>query len=149
LGEPSTKDALVAALQDPDHNVRRTAVEALATFQDPRFIDLFIRLTKEPGGDTSIRRESTRALTAIQEPRSTEFLLECVRDFDTEVRQLAIRELGRRKERRAVPALIESLSDKEWGVRFAARSALAGISGQAFGDDAKKWQSWWSKQSKQ
>jgi hypothetical protein len=46
----------------------------------------------------------------------------------------------------AIPALVEALEDESGLVREGAASALTAITGQDFGQGAKRWQQWWEEQ---
>lgn len=68
--------------------------------------------------------------------------------LDPEIRKLAAISLGKKKEKRAVPYLIQSLTDSNEAVKKEAYTALKLITEKDHGPDQKKWQEWWDKEGK-
>ena len=81
-------------------------------------------------GDRTVRYAAIYDIAvAKDDPRSIEPLISTLNDPDLEIRSMAVRVLGFRKDRRAVPALITLLKDNQvWGI---AAESLGEI-----GDDA-------------
>jgi HEAT repeat protein len=86
------------------------------------------------------------------ETDTTEKLLRDLRRDDQFVRAAAIDLLGKRKERAAIPRLIELLTDgralpgsDNW-VGGHAANALSEITGRPFSTDPAEWRAWWAGQ---
>ena len=62
---------------------------------------------------------------------------------------MAIRALGIIGDRTAVPQMIHALYHNSDYVRWSAQIALVRLTGQNFGNDWKKWGSWWNSQNRQ
>lgn len=89
-----------------------------------------------------------RAVWPLQDnpdPRVADALIAATRGGPA-TRQAAAEVLGKRKERRAVPALIGLLGDQDARTAANAQAALEAIGGQAFGRDAARWTAWWAAQ---
>ena len=70
-------------------------------------------------------------------------LISALTDESWNVRYAAAKALGELKDARAVEPLISALKEKNLYVRSRAANALAEITGERFGHDHTKWQSWW------
>ncbi len=155
---------LLAALRDPDRNVRRNAagllarlgateaVEALAeTLADE---DWRVRMAAAEalgslGGDSAltalavalhdpdaeVRVAVAEALRALGDPRGA--LVAAVEDPDCDVRRVAIEAVGRNETADRVPLLVRALADPDWGLRRAAVAALVALGWQPE-DDAQR-----------
>lgn len=64
---------------------------------------------------------------------------------DSFVRKNVAWALGEIKDKRAVEPLIAALKDKDLSIRSEAVITLCDITGQDFGVDPLKWESWWEK----
>jgi len=148
---------LTRAMDDPDQNVRRSAVLALGAMRDPGASGtLLMALLND--GDPLMRRNAADALgmladagavrglvAALHEenadvaervvralsdigPPAVPALLAALKDESRLVRRRAARALGRSGNRGAVAALIETMQkDTDWLVRGNATAALAAI----------------------
>ena len=141
--------ALVAALKDPDPDVRRMALEALGATKDPAALDAMLGMLEDP--DAMTRRTAVGFLVAIPEPRAADGLILALKDSNSDVRWTAAMLLGNRREKTAIEPLIATLADTEFRVRTHVADALVKITGQNFGSDAKnsdsrRWRKWWERQ---
>jgi HEAT repeat protein/beta-lactamase regulating signal transducer with metallopeptidase domain len=145
--------ALIAALKDPDVEVRRAVVRALGNRRDLRAVPGLTEALRDQDaevrsgaiealaelGDTraasafasalgdesvEVRRAAARGLAELKVPDATDPLIRALKDGDAEVRQTAAEALGEIGDRRAVPGLIEALADRSADVRHQAAHAL-------------------------
>jgi HEAT repeat protein len=138
--------SLKSALKDPAGSIRSGAITALALMQAPAAVEVLLAALKDPKfGD---RAKAAASIGYAKDARVLEILLGMARDRDAAVREGAARGLGRRKDPKGIGVLVPALKDENKGVREAAASALQKITGQEFGDDAAKWEEWWSQQPK-
>ncbi|HLX62282.1 MAG TPA: HEAT repeat domain-containing protein [Planctomycetota bacterium] len=110
------------ALKDKSPYVRGIGLAALGELKATQAYDEIVALTKDnerEGGEKS-------------------GTLNCVQILPAEMACYALGAMG---EERAVPVLIELLSDKD--LQRAAQQALRVLTKQEFGNDAEKWKAWW------
>ncbi len=62
---------------------------------------------------------------------------------DNRIKWIAVRGLAKIKDRETVPVLITLIDHYNKNVRVYAKTALAEITGQFFGDSKEQWQNWW------
>lgn len=123
LGDRRALRHLLAALNDPDPQLRAEAARSIGTFDSPRAVPFLARtLRGDPDGDT--RLAAAYALGLINGERAIDALLEAVTDVGeaARVRGMAAEALARTA--RAVPTLIAALADPLVEVRFWAAFAL-------------------------
>ena len=118
-------EALLAASQDKDHEVRLTVIAALGGEVDDRAVDLLLAALKVEQPD--IRQAAARSLGATRAARAVAPLMETLKDPDAGVRETAARALAETAGSAAVPALVETLKDPSAQVRRSAASALADL----------------------
>jgi HEAT repeat protein len=119
--------ALREALKDKSPYVRGIALAALGEMKATKAYDDIVALTtdkEENGGGKNAGP------------------LNCFRTYPAEMACYALGALG---DKRAVPVLIERLTDKD--LQESARQALEALTDQKLGNDAEKWKSWWKNQS--
>ncbi len=114
--------ALIAALGDPDANVRMAAASSLGRLEDPRAIPGLINATRD--GNVKVRSAAYEALSDFDDPRILEPMMAALKDPDPDVRRQAAQSLGNLEDRRAVSPLIAALSDSSAEVRRAAAQSL-------------------------
>lgn len=98
----------IALLDDPDSKVRTSAAAALKKFGKPAhaaMLDAYRR------GNARIRFVLLSALGKVATPAISELLIAALDDPQEEIRVEAARVLGIRKDRRAVPRLIQAVAD--------------------------------------
>lgn len=123
IGDPSTVPTLVAALDDPDAEVRRHAVRALIRFGSEAVPPLVSSLS---GASPRGAAGAVRALGDIGDLRAVEPLLALAAG---PLRQEVFPALGKLKDPRAEAALVAGLSDPEWRTRMNAAMALGHLGG--------------------
>jgi HEAT repeat protein/beta-lactamase regulating signal transducer with metallopeptidase domain len=121
----STVDALVAALDDPDAEVRRTAAHALARLRDRRALPGLTAALKDESPD--VRRAAAGALGDLRDQQAVDGLIGALKDPEPDVRRAAASALGDLRDPRAVEPLIAALGDEAADVRRAAASALGDL----------------------
>jgi hypothetical protein len=137
---------LKAALRDPAESIRTGAITALALMQEPAAVDVLLATLEDP--KFADRAEAAARIGYTKDPRILEMLLDMAKDQDAAVRVGAARGLGRQKDLKGIGVLVSTLKDESKDVRQAALNSLQLITGQKFGEDATKWENWWSKQPK-
>ena len=121
--DPRVTDGLVGALADPDAQVRRAAVDALAGQQDRRAVSALIGVLRDP--DAEVRASAVHALGRLGDRAAVEPLVARLRDDNAEVRAAAADALGEMEDARAAGGLGAALSDESEEVRQNAASALS------------------------
>ena len=117
--------ALIAALNDPDREVRRNAVHALSGFDSPRIVEPMIAVLKDQ--DLELRKHAANALARHGDERAVPALITALKDADPAVRVYAARALGAVGDARAVDPLTAALKDENATVRRTAIRALGAI----------------------
>lgn len=124
----SAIDPLLVALKDENRQLRFFAAKALNGNPDPRVLDALISAVYDQ--DSSVVMEAAEGLRRIQDPRHLGGLCEILMSERIVVNSGKIdaaEALGRLKDRRATPALLSALKEKDPFIREAAASALAEI----------------------
>ncbi len=120
-------DALIAALQDPDAEVRRWAALGLGDLGDAAAVDPLLEVLANDS-DGEVRRWAAWALGEIQDESAVGGLIHAVTDDDHhEARRWAAWALGEIQDEGAVRALGEALGDDSHEVRRWAAWALGEI----------------------
>ena len=110
----------VELLQDPDEEVRASALQVATSFEDPRILPATVGLLKDP--DWWIRITAAETLGRLKDPRAVPALVEALQDAET--RWSAVEALGRIGDVKAAPALSELLQDPAPEVRIEVIQAL-------------------------
>jgi HEAT repeat protein len=115
------------ALADPDPRARALALDGIAHATDPA--GALTRLAADP--DPSVRSACADTLAHFTAPRALghRLLSMLATDADAGVRSSALRALGARGDRSALPAIEQALSDPALAPRLAALWALARLDG--------------------
>jgi HEAT repeat protein/beta-lactamase regulating signal transducer with metallopeptidase domain len=114
--------ALIAALSDPDANVRMAAANSLGQLEDPRAIPALIAASRD--SNAQVRSAAFDALTNFEDPRVVEPMIAALKDPDADVRQRAAQTLGSLQDKRALQPLMAALADSSADVRQAAAQSL-------------------------
>ena len=117
--------ALRKALHDKSPYVRGIAVASLGELRAAEAYDDIVALTKD------------------KEYEKNDGGLNCLRIFPTDLACYALGALG---DERAVPMLIELLTDQD--LQQQAAQALEALTKQKFGNDSEKWKAWWKGRSR-
>lgn len=116
---------------------------AVRLCQDRRFLDeLFAALSC---GRPVVREAAARTLARLADAHLVERLRRLAGDSgaDLETRQAALWTLGRCGTKEAARVLLHHLHADKEPLRRSAAAALHDLSGQDYGVDAERWQSWW------
>lgn len=114
--------ALIEALVTPDRTVAHAAIRALAkSLTDKTFIALSVRLKK---GLKAERLVIVKAARSVQGGLATRLLIGALKWGPVEVSLAAVRALGERKDKQAVPVLVYTVKKGPERLRLAAIRAL-------------------------
>lgn len=138
------EQALVARLGDSEYTVRLAVARALSTVGTEASVEPLSGLLDD--GYAAVRRAALGAIGSIGGEAAAAELLRRLSDRDEAVRSIAARHLGRMGDPSAMRVLLYRLSDDSFAVRHEAASAMEAISGEAFGQDRQKWESWMQEQ---
>lgn len=105
--DPRAIESAIALLDDPDSKVRTSASSALKKFGKAAHAPM---LAAYRTGDTGRRFALLSALGTIRTPAISELLIAALDDAHDGIRLEAARVLGVRKDRRAVPRLLEAVA---------------------------------------
>ncbi|MGD8896526.1 MAG: PilT/PilU family type 4a pilus ATPase [Acidobacteriota bacterium] len=111
----------VELLQDPDEEVRASALQVATSFEDPRILPATVQLLKDP--DWWIRITAAETLGRLKDARAVPALIEALKDPET--RWSAVEALGHIGDVKAAPALSELLQDPAPEVRIEVIQALS------------------------
>jgi HEAT repeat protein len=125
MEHPELPGKLSALCRESKESLRKSAVKIITRTKNPLTIDALALLIQDPSED--IRGSVVMALAEFNSPRVIDPLLEVLgnRSETPSIRGAAARSLGRLKEERAIPLLVEALHDESEYVRTSAASALA------------------------
>ncbi|MDH4347555.1 MAG: M56 family metallopeptidase [Gemmatimonadota bacterium] len=125
LGAERTRDTtsiavppLIAAMKDPDVEVRRAAAQSLANLDDPRAVPAFIEATRD--GDAEVRATAAMALGQFEDSRGQPALIALLKDSDKHVRYAALSALHSMPGQVPVDAVLAALNDPDADIRQAA-----------------------------
>ena len=119
------REVLLAALRDPDTEIRRSAIMVFAEIPDPRAFELLLTCLKDE--DWAVREHTAWALKHLKNPEAVEVLITALKDPEWDVRMAVAEALGEIVDSRAVNPLIAVLDDKDDRVRGYASAALKKI----------------------
>jgi HEAT repeat protein len=111
-----------AADEEGDADELEGKLAAIAAFGDPA-IPLLAAALADP--DENIRLTTVQALAKFDSPAVVDPLLTALKDESSDVRTEAVRALGKRRDRRAVPALLKQAQEDDTNsVRYACLMSL-------------------------
>ena len=132
-------------LQTDDVEMFMALATAVRTTQDKRFVDELVAAlaVNRPG----IRPVAAEALTVMADAKLIAKLQTIVTESkgDLALRQAALWTLGRTGQKCSVVVLVQQLASESDLLRRTAAEALSELSGQDYGVDKEKWQSWWNR----
>jgi HEAT repeat protein/beta-lactamase regulating signal transducer with metallopeptidase domain len=122
---------LTTALGDADVEVRRAAVSALGSLEDPRAIEALMQALRSDE-DAEVRKAAAWALGQLEDRKAVPALTTALRqDGDIEVRKMSAWALGQIEDEGAVEALGAALGDQSAEVRSTSVWALGQIEAPA------------------
>jgi HEAT repeat protein len=121
VGTPDAVAALIAALGDPDPDVRACAVVGLAALRPAEAVAPLVVLLSDPSA--YVARLTSDALAQFGQP-ATEPLIAALREGDAVARAGAARALSSIQPPEAIPALCAALDDPSAAVTYYAEQAL-------------------------
>ncbi len=111
LGDRRATKPLIAALDDPDHGVRRAVALALGQLRDHQAVPPLLKVL-QTSSDPSVRGAVAFALGLIEDRTAVEPLIRTLKDPDASVRISSAIALGRLGDPRAVEPLLALPHDK-------------------------------------
>jgi HEAT repeat protein len=159
LGDKSGVPAMIADLSQATGHDRDNVVVALRILKDDRAIPALREALKDKS--PYVRGIALAALGEMKATKAYDDILELINDkeengggknggtlncFRNYPADLACYALGALGDKRAVPVLIERLTDKD--LQESARQALEALSSQKLGHDPEKWKAWWKDQGR-
>ncbi len=121
IGTPEAITALIAALDDPDPDVRACAVVGLAGLRAPEAVDALVARLSDPSA--YVARLAADALARIGTP-AVPALIAALEKGDVAARAGAARALWAIRPEEAIPALCAALDDPSALVAYYAEDAL-------------------------
>lgn len=120
-------DALVAVIDDPNQYTRGHAIRALGEIADARTVPALIRRLDDPNFNNV--EDAARALARIGDARGVDPLMQVVRSTKQheQARRTASVELAKIADAKAVPALLDALSDADVLTRSLVLDVLAAL----------------------
>lgn len=122
--DKTTEDMLFEALGDDSWRVRQGVIEKLKHRSEPEAILTLVRKIQYEHQDMTILNSALQALTRIQGGDVVTPLTNLLKVPDADLRGYVTLALGEQQDRRAIPALIDALNDKNANVRYNAIEAL-------------------------
>jgi putative membrane-bound dehydrogenase-like protein len=123
----ATQDELFAALDDPSFDVRLVAQRRVAD-RGKDSVDRLSGLVGAAGARARPRAHAIWALDAIDGGvTAREGIIRATADADPRLRRQALRQLGTRRVREALPAVLARVTDSDASVRFHAATACGRI----------------------
>ena len=147
LGDPAGVPFLAGLARDARAEVARAAVQALGRFRGPEVV---AALQAAAGHDSpQVRADVLSSLAAI-DAAATNDLLRTMASSDpaSDIREMAIRQLGSSGDPAVVPFLIDRLRDRDDAARMVAREVLTGLAGRDLGAGPERWRQWWARDGK-
>jgi HEAT repeat protein len=126
-GSAEASSLVVAALQDPDPAVRRTAASAMATLRATAAVPALSRSLSDPQAE--VRVEAIRALGVIDDDTVPAVLIGALRDPEVRVREMAADALARWHSPAVAKRLAAALASPD--VRRAASEVLSKMGSMA------------------
>ena len=124
IGSMKATPALLEATRDIE-SVRRVAISSLCTICDPRGIDLFVEVLRNPEDDGEVRARAARALSVLDGEKGISALVDSMDDYDLRVKSSVISGL-QRIGAPAVPKVLGAMARSQ-GMRHAGAQVLEKI----------------------
>lgn len=118
--------ALLAALSDPDPQIRQEAAEVLGDLGNDAYVDSLGRLSVTDE-NPEVRARAAAALARIGSPQALAAVRRALQDAEAKVRRAAVDALTDLGGARVLALLREALADRDEGVRRAAAQAIRGL----------------------
>jgi len=145
LGEAAVP-ALLICLDDPDPNVRKSAIQSLALTGRKDASEAVCRRLLEDN-DACVRAKAAGALGLLEGDCAQEALLQGLQDPSEQVRFYAVTALRWVGDSRAVWPLILRLDDRDARVRSRAYMILKHLTGQELPQEPVLWQDWYGRRA--
>ncbi|MCT7994685.1 HEAT repeat domain-containing protein [Laspinema olomoucense] len=123
ISSESSLHPILQALQDKNWQVRRDAVDRLASESDPNLTSELLQLLRNEHRNPGVLNGVLQVLAA-SDVDMIPALVECLHDSDPDLRIYAALALGERADPRAIQPLLHALQDSNPNVRYHAIDAL-------------------------
>ena len=124
---PDVVAILQEARKDPDQNIKRSSVYALARLQDDGIARDLAEMKKDPDADIRLQVCMALGASSAKFTEADDYLAEMVKDTDKKVRIEAIGGLSKRKTMAAVPGLMGLVQQPDPEVKRAVFAALLNL----------------------
>lgn len=138
-GDPQV---LRQCLADKAWNVRRRAVQALCARADAGAAELIAPLATD--AEAAVRSAVLEGLAALRSPLAVDLGIAALADPVWQVRASAIQGLGKVRDKRSIPALIERMEREEGRLVVDIGAALAELTARDFGALPDQWRGFWN-----
>jgi HEAT repeat protein len=147
MKDPRVSDALLGLLDSHGGVDFLSLVSALGESGDPRAVEPLIGML---GGDWSPTiRAASEALGKLKDRRAVGPLIHALKVADSTARRGFLSSLDYDADAPSVGMVVwMDVVPRDWEYRPQVGSALKAITGQDFGEDTKRWASWWESQNK-
>ncbi len=126
------------ATHDDDYTVRAAALRSLNRCRAKGYTDVYLRCLADE--EPLVRLEAANCLGNIPDPAAIRDLISHMQlDISRDVRLSCADALRNFKDQEAAKALVNALSDRDFGIAWQARQSLALLTGQDFRYDEKAW----------
>lgn len=136
-------ESLIACLDDKSWDVRRRAVQALASRQEQAAIPKFVELTGDK--ESAVRCAALEGLTALSAREVIDPALVCLQDEVWQVRSSAIQALSVMRDAKSIEPLMARMALEEGRLQADIGEALSEVTGKNFGQSIVNWQTWWER----
>jgi HEAT repeat protein len=113
IGDGRAVEPLIAALQDKDSTIRRSAASGLGELRDERAVEPLIAALQDE--KSYVRFRAASSLGELRDERAVEPLIASLQDKDSGVREYAAIALGEFGDSHTVEPLIAELQNGNWG----------------------------------
>jgi hypothetical protein len=136
---PYTTRYAQIAQADSDPLVRATALRALSRSRDKSATDLFVKALGDP--NKQVRLEGVKALINVPDKNAIQPLLKLLTrpEEDKDIRIAAADALRHYKTLEVARALVQMLSDRDFGIAYQSRRSLKALTGKDLRYDETAW----------
>lgn len=127
LDRPEVREALWKLLDDPQKQVRMSALAGVAQMGSPPDIKPVVKLLRDP--DLNVQHRAIDALVQWKHPDTLTELLPLLQDDSEYIRRGAVEVLNAIADTQSIKQLLSAIKDSDWWVRERASDALIKIGG--------------------
>ena len=143
---PDVVEALGELLDSASPQAQADIADILGKLGNKEAIPHLVKLIDSSSKE--IKASAIISLGRLKAAEAVELLVERLgAEEDRWVRIQIATALQETRDKKAIPALIEMLSDEDLDMKLAASRALQGITNEHFGTDPSKWANWWKEKT--